>query len=79
MEREKEEEDKEEKRELRKLELQMQESSRIRDFEMERIRLGVSLPRGGEGDERTGEGEMVRSLKMIPDFDEEMTEWFKIF
>ena len=53
-----------------------------RAFELERARIVASVSRGtgGEGDYRQVEGRMVRSLKLIPEFDErKVAEWFKRF
>ena len=55
----------EERKEMRRLEVQEKEASRVRDFEQERTRLGVSLPGGGEREERSVEGQMPNHRRII--------------
>ena len=53
-----------------------------RDFEWERCRLGANSIHkgGGEGEENSIQRQMVRSLQLIPDFDEQkVAEWFRRF
>ena len=63
----------EERREARRLELEVRrlEVEKQGEFEWERSRRGAnSTHKGGEGEENTVERQMVRSLQLIPDFDE---------
>ena len=54
------------------LEVRRLEVEKHRDFEWERSRLGAnSTHKGGEGEENSVERQMVRSLQLIPDFDEQ--------
>ncbi|ORD93093.1 hypothetical protein ECANGB1_1295, partial [Enterospora canceri] len=73
----------EERNEARRLDLEVRklEVEKHRDFEWERSRLGAnSTHKGGEGEENTVERQMVRSLQLIPDFDEQkVAEWFRRF
>ena len=59
----------------RRLELEVRrlEVEKHRDFEWERSRLGANSTHkgGGEGEENSVERQMVRSLQLIPDFDEQ--------
>ena len=52
-----------------------------RNFEWERSRFGAnSTHKGGEAEENSVERQMVRSLQLIPDFDEQkVAEWFRRF
>ena len=53
-----------------------------RDFELKRSRLGANSMHkgGGEGEGNSVERQMVRSLQLIPDFDEQkVAEWFRRF
>ena len=53
-----------------------------RRFELEKTRIEVNSPHGARGGvvEKTVESQMVRSLKLIPEFDEnKVTEWFRRF
>ena len=64
----------EEKNEARRLDLEVRrlEVEKHREFEWERSRLGAnSTYKGEEGEENTVERQMVRSLRLIPDFDEQ--------
>ena len=73
----------EERNEARRLDLEVRrlEVEKNRDFEWEISRLGAnSTHKEGEGEENTVERQMIRSLQLIPDFDEQkVAEWFRIF
>ena len=61
--------------ETRRLELEARrlEVEKHRDFELERSRIGANSTNkgGGEGEGNSVERQMVRSLQLIPDFDEQ--------
>ena len=64
----------EERNEAKRLDLEIRrlEVEKHREFQWERSRLGAnSTHKGGEGEENTVERQMVRSLQLIPDFDEQ--------
>ena len=70
--------------EARRLELEARklEAEKNRDFELERSRIGAnSTHKGrGEGEGNSVERQMVRSLQLIPDFNEQkVAEWFRKF
>ena len=70
--------------EARRLELEARrlEVEKRRDFELERSRIGTNstYKRGGEGEGNSVERQMVRSLQLIPDFDEQkVAECFRRF
>ena len=74
----------EERREARRFELEVRRLAmeKHRDFEWERSRLWANSTHkeGGEGEENSVESQMVRSLQLIPDFDEQkVAEWFRRF
>ena len=73
----------EERNEARRIDLEVRrlEVEKHRDFEWERSRCGAnSTHKGGEREENTVESQMVRSLQLIPDFDEQkVAEWFRRF
>ena len=75
-------EDKRLELETRRLEVEKEEAEKNRDFELERSRTGTnsSHKRGGEGEENSVERQMIRSLQLIPDFDEQkVAEWLRRF
>ena len=65
----------EERNEAKRLDLEVRrlEKEKHRDFEWERSRVGANSTRkgGGEGGENSVESQMVLSLQLIPDFDEQ--------
>ena len=73
----------EERNEARRLDLEVRrvEMEKHRDFEWERSRCRAnSTHKGGEGEENSVERQMVKSLQLIPDFDEQkVAEWFRRF
>ena len=71
----------EERREARREEMEVRrlEVEKHREFEWERSRPN-STHKGREGEENSVERQMVRSLQLIPDFDEQkVAEWFRRF
>ncbi len=70
-----------ERAEAKRLEHEEKEAERNRRFELEKTRLEVNSPhRSGGVAEKSVESQMVRSLKLIPEFDEgKVTEWFRRF
>ena len=73
----------EDRREERRFAHEREMADRHRAFELERARITSSVSRSsggeGEGDGKV-ESRMVRSLKLIPEFDEKkVAEWFKRF
>ena len=73
----------EERNEARRLDLEVRrlEVEKHREFEWERSRFGANAThKGGGGEENSVERQMVRSLQLIPDFDEQkVAEWFRRF
>ena len=73
----------EERREARREEMEVRrlEVEKHREFEWERSRCGAnSTHKEGEGEENSVERQMVRSLQLISDFDEQkVAEWFRRF
>ena len=71
----------EERNEGRRLDLEVRrlEVEKHREFEWERSRCGAnSTHKGGEEEQNSVERQMVRSLQLIPDFDEQkVAEWFR--
>ncbi len=59
-----------------------EEEAKHRIFELEKTRIEVNSPHGlrrGGAKEDTVQNQMVMSLKLIPEFDEKVTEWFRRF
>ena len=77
------ESEKEERLTMKKFEMEEKEADKNRQFELEKSRMEINspCPDGGEGGaEKSVESQMVRSLKLIPEFDEsKVTEWFRRF
>ena len=62
--------------------MEKEEVEKNRDFELERSRIGANSTHkgGGEGEGNSVECQMVWSLQLIPDFDEQkVAEWFRRF
>ena len=71
----------EERNEERRLDLEVRrlEVEKHREFERVRSSCGANLThKGGKAEENSVEHQMVRSLQLIPDFDEQkLAEWFR--
>ncbi|MPC48481.1 hypothetical protein E2C01_042254 [Portunus trituberculatus] len=80
---EKEAELRRERVEAMRLEHEKEEADKKRRFELEKTRIEVNSPHRVRGQgivEKAVESQMVRSLKLIPEFDEsKVTEWFRRF
>ena len=74
---------KEEREKRERLEFEREQADKTRVFEMEKLRMTTTSPSGGEGGVgrvETVESQMVRSRKLVPEFDEKkVTEWFRRF